>query len=280
MKKKKMQMQKKIFTAALALTAVFAACTVGHGAAVDDVNSSAVIQTDNSVAVSLAYLNPETDQQATLIVIPSGKSLTTLASEDIKYIAQRDVESGACSLSFELAAADQTGTYIVYAGGSGIDAPWSTTISYSSGYNIKGAFTMSKTDFSEATASATPASGGDAVNGTVDSDGQYIIVVSPATYNVTVGNPGYLYRIYSNVTVTDADVALGTFALLAGDVDVSGSINLTDIASLLENFGKDSASADWESIKTGDFDGSGTVNLADVSAALTAYGGSYTETGE
>lgn len=51
-----------------------------------------------------------------------------------------------------------------------------------------------------------------------------------------------------------------------GDVDGNGTINLTDLSTLLGNFGKPGSRAQ------GDLDGNGNVNLSDLSQLLTNFG--------
>lgn len=102
-----------------------------------------------------------------------------------------------------------------------------------------------------------------------------------ATYDlnaITSGAPG---RISDAEDISDsgfiaatADGVAGTFALLLrpagaecpGDIDGSGSVELSDLALLLSNFGATGPGAD------GDLDADGDVDLADLAALLSAFG--------
>lgn len=59
---------------------------------------------------------------------------------------------------------------------------------------------------------------------------------------------------------------------LAGDANLDGTVNLTDLLSLLNNYGR--SGADWSQ---GDFNYDGTVNLTDLLGLLNNYGQSLTD---
>ncbi|HUO09697.1 MAG TPA: LamG-like jellyroll fold domain-containing protein [Phycisphaerae bacterium] len=61
-----------------------------------------------------------------------------------------------------------------------------------------------------------------------------------------------------------------TFTVLAGDANQDGKIDLTDLSTVLNNFG--AATSAWTS---GNFDGSGTVDLTDLSFVLNNFGTSF-----
>ena len=55
---------------------------------------------------------------------------------------------------------------------------------------------------------------------------------------------------------------------IVGDLDQDGDVDLTDLATLLANFGLPSG----QTRATGDVNGDGAVNLTDLAALLANYG--------
>ncbi|HUO07535.1 MAG TPA: NF038122 family metalloprotease [Phycisphaerae bacterium] len=73
---------------------------------------------------------------------------------------------------------------------------------------------------------------------------------------------------FGGVTVTANSILISQELL--GDANVDGHVDLTDLSTVLNNFG--SASTAWTS---GNFDGAPTIDLTDLSAVLNNFGSSY-----
>lgn len=83
-------------------------------------------------------------------------------------------------------------------------------------------------------------------------------------------NSGYAVGYADGSVDTSTSVAPGTIRIqyaLIGDANLDGTVNLTDLLSLLNNYG--SSSADWAD---GDFNYDNNVNLTDLLALLNNYG--------
>ena len=74
-----------------------------------------------------------------------------------------------------------------------------------------------------------------------------------------------------NVSMFDGDAVSPTDILIkatyAGDANLDGHVDLTDLSTVLNNFGK--TTPDWTS---GNFDGATTIDLTDLSAVLNNFG--------
>lgn len=97
--------------------------------------------------------------------------------------------------------------------------------------------------------------------------------VIPGTYDLTVTKAGCLTYTLADLPVGEDAVDLttlwGTITLLSGDLDGDGRINLSDLATFRENFGK-SGSAILQS--AADFDGDERVNLTDLAVFRENFG--------
>jgi hypothetical protein len=76
-------------------------------------------------------------------------------------------------------------------------------------------------------------------------------------------------RGFSRPTTSGIDIGADQGALFAGDTNFDGIVNLTDLLTLLNNYGQTGRS--WTQ---GDFNFDGTVNLTDLLALLNDYGAS------
>lgn len=62
-------------------------------------------------------------------------------------------------------------------------------------------------------------------------DGTYEIYVIPGTYDLLIDGTSYLDCVYVSRTLVEGDILdLGEHSLMAGDVDKSGLIDITDLA--------------------------------------------------
>ena len=81
----------------------------------------------------------------------------------------------------------------------------------------------------------------------------------------------YFYRLraVSGVTLTAFTNSAPAPAVLLGDANVDGHVDLTDLSIVLNNFG--AATSNWTS---GNFDGAETIDLTDLSDVLNNFGSS------
>ena len=255
------KLSKILLVMALTLTVFFAMMAVASAATIESVEAGVAADEGRTISVTVEYGSPEAAQQSTVLVVKSGTALATLADSDIKYIDQEAVSDTAVTYTFKLLEADRTGAYDVYVGGTGVDAPESTSFSFDT-KKIIGTITVLG-DATKATAVATDASN-ISVNGKVASDGTYAIEVGQGTYTVVLGKAGYLYKTYEGVVANTAEVNLGAIALIGGDYNADGKIVLADLQAALSAYGGDST--------TVDLNDDGTVTLVEIQSALSNYG--------
>ena len=260
------KLSKILLVMALTLTVLFAMMAVASAATIESVEAGVAADEGRTISVTVEYGSPEAAQQSTVLVVKSGTALATLQDSDIKYIDQEAVSDTTVTYTFKLLEADRTGTYDVYVGGTGVDAPEDTSFSFDT-KKIIGTITVLG-DATKATAVATDASA-ISVNGTVKSDGTYEIEVGQGTYDVVLGKAGYLYKTYEDVVANQTEVNLGEITLLGGDFSGDGTVNLVDIQAALTGFGGDATGLD--------LDDNGSVNLIEIQNALSNFGKGYTE---
>ncbi|HUO10807.1 MAG TPA: PEP-CTERM sorting domain-containing protein [Phycisphaerae bacterium] len=82
-------------------------------------------------------------------------------------------------------------------------------------------------------------------------------------YSLAVNTPAFDSSTFSNLQVTEAGSAL------PGDASLDGKVDLTDLSTVLNNFGKTTAA--WTD---GNFDQAATVDLTDLSDVLNNFGSS------
>lgn len=260
------KLSKILLVMAMSLVLVFAMMTVASAATIESVEAGVAADAGRTISVTVEYGSPEAAQQSTVLVVKSGTALATLQDSDIKYIDQEAVSDTAVTYTFKLLEADRTGTYDVYVGGTGVDAPDSTSFSFDT-KKIIGTITVLG-DATKATAVATDASA-ISVNGTVKADGTYEIEVGQGTYDVVLGKAGYLYKTYEDVVANANEVNLGAITLMAGDLDNSGTIDFTDLQAVLSNYRGNVAEYD--------VDNNGSVDFTELQNVLSNYRKAYAE---
>ncbi len=260
------KLSKILLVMALTLTVLFAMMAVASAATIESVEAGVAADAGRTISVTVVYGSPEAAQQSTVLVVKSGTALATLADSDIKYIDQEAVNDTTVTYTFKLLEADRVGTYDVYVGGTGVDAPEDTSFSFDT-KKIIGTITVLG-DATKATAVATDASNV-SVNGTVKADGTYAIEVGQGTYKVVLGKAGYLYKTYEGVAANAAEVNLGAITLLGGDLSNDGAIDFTDLQALLNNY--------RGNVKEYDMNDDGVVDFTELQTLLGNYRANYAE---
>ncbi|MBQ3110059.1 MAG: hypothetical protein IJC69_02840 [Clostridia bacterium] len=259
------KLSKILLVMALALTVFFAMMAVASAATIESVEAGVAADAGRTISVTVEYGSPEAAQQSTVLVVKSGTALATLQDSDIKYIDQEAVSDTAVTYTFKLLEADRTGTYDVYVGGTGVDAPEDTSFSFDT-KKIIGTISVLG-DATKATAVATDASA-ISVNGTVKSDGTYEIEVGQGTYDVVLGKAGYLYKTYEDVVANQTEVNLGTIKLIPGDYDGDTYVTVSDIMAAKKYFDSDTTAIEDYNL---DIDDDGTVSVSEIQAALSNF---------
>lgn len=264
------KLSKILLVMALTLTVFFAMMAVASAATIESVEAGVAADAGRTISVTVEYGSPEAAQQSTVLVVKSGTALATLQDADIKYIDQEAVNDTTVTYTFKLLEADRQGTYDVYVGGTGVDAPEDTSFSFDTKKiigTIKLVDGAASTAYTGATAVATDASNV-SVNGTVKSDGTYAIEVGQGTYKVVLGKAGYLYKTYEGVVANAAEVNLGTITLIPGDYDGDDAVTVSDIMAAKNYFDKDASTVTDYAL---DIDGDGTVTVTEIQAALVNF---------
>ncbi len=254
------KLSKILLVMALTLVVFFAMMAVASAATIKSVEAGVAADEGRTISVTVEYGSPEAAQQSTVLVVKSGTALATLQDSDIKYIDQEAVNDTTVTYTFKLLEADRTGTYDVYVGGTGVDAPEDTSFSFDT-KKIIGTVVV-KGDATKATAVATDAAN-NSVNGTVASDGKYEIEVSQGTYKVVLGKAGYLYKTYENVVADANEVNLGSVTLIGGEFTGDGVIDVEDLNGVLMNY--------KQKVADFDFNDDGVVDIEELDAVLGNY---------
>lgn len=264
------------FAAAVSMTA-FAAATIDTADVKVEVDKTA-----KSVVVSgkIAGLDAAANGQATILVLPSDKSLAEdFADADIMHIDQDSINAdGSFEFSFTLndTLIKDNKVFNVYCGGTDVTAPYSgngkidLTPEAAASFKLVGKVTVLQgADAGKVVAQIkNTTTKANAVAGTGDEKnvGTYTLTVDKAgQYTVVVGREGYLYREIA-VNATDAETTVPETVLLAGDVDSNSDIDLKDLQPLLTAYGN----AEKYNDKV-DFNDDNEIDLKDLQSLLTNW---------
>ncbi len=271
------------FAMAIGMSA-FAATTP----AITDLKVEVKDKAKGTVTVSGTVAGDADSKEATIIVLP--ESVKTLAenfsNDDIKYIDQETAQTGgAFSFDFTLVSGVK---YNVWCGGTEVaaEALGQDVIdltSEASGYKIVGTIVLPAGKVEGATAQAGVIGADNtftsSVDGTVtvktENTADYSIAVGTGTYAVSVGKPGWLYKVYENVDATAKDVNLGEINLIPGQFTEDSHVNLSDLTLFLSHYGEKKAELGDEFDDKFDLNGSGDITVTDLTLLLSGYGRSY-----
>ena len=254
------KLSKILLVMAMSLALVFAMMTVASAATIESVEAIVAADEGRTITVTVEYGSPEAAQQSTVLVVKQGTALATLSDSDIKYIDQEAVSDTSVAYTFKLLEADRAGTYDVYVGGTGVDAPEDTSFSFDA-KKLIGTIVV-QGDATKATAVATGATGA-TVNGTVKADGTYEIEVTQGTYKVVLGKAGYLYKTYEGVVADQPEVKLGEVTLIAGEFVVDGIVDVKDLQTVLNKYN--------EAAEVVDLNEDGVVDVKELQTVLNNY---------
>lgn len=210
--------------------------------------------------------------EATILVAEDTVSvLEAILDSDIQYINQDSVKADG---EFEFKAVLKVGAkYNVWCGGTEVAQVGKDVAdlmpAVASKFKIVGSVTLPDgAQLNKVTAVAT-GEGEASVTAVPDEMGTYTIEVDNGTYTVVVGRPGYLYRTFSNVKVSDSDVTLAATALLAGEFDEDGAITISDLTELIKVYQKPEFDAQF------DLDDSGDVTISDLTILIRSFQKEY-----
>ncbi|MDO4563849.1 MAG: LamG-like jellyroll fold domain-containing protein [Clostridia bacterium] len=98
--------------------------------------------------------------------------------------------------------------------------------------------------------------------------------VAPGEYDLVITKSMYC-KYVATVMVSATAVVVEAVALMAGDADASGTINMTDLTEYLGAFGSSNTDENWADNKKYDTDASGSVNMIDLTVILGNFGAAY-----
>ncbi len=266
------------FAAVVSMTA-FAATLTDVNVVTDKTEKSAIVTgTINDLDAA--------NGQATILVVPAGKSLAEVADADIMHIDQTGVKDGnKFEFSFKLnpALIGETLVFDVYCGGTDVVAPYQGDRKIDlaeedvKSFKLVGKVTVLEgADVEKVTAQIKNTA--NKVNAVADSEetpnvGTYTLTVNEVgSYTVVVGRDGYLYREISANTSTPN---LPDTELLAGNVvafaegDSVDMVAMADLSALLNAYNKRVGTEGYNA--AADIDDNGMVVMADLSALLNNY---------
>lgn len=101
-------------------------------------------------------------------------------------------------------------------------------------------------------------------------DGTYEIYIIPGKYDILLDKSGYLDHIYTSKEVKKGDtIDLGYKELIPGDIDKNASIGIEDLSEIINNYGIDNTSANYD-IKY-DFNEDLSVGIEEMSFVISNY---------
>ncbi|MBQ8540826.1 MAG: hypothetical protein IJ435_05045 [Clostridia bacterium] len=121
---------KKIFSIIICLMLALSMAIDASAATIDMLVAGVDTDNERTVHVTVVYGSPEEAQQSTLLVIKEGENIVTAPDSSVRHIAQKSVTGNTVKYEFNMATGDRVGTYDLYVGGSKIDAPDSTKITF------------------------------------------------------------------------------------------------------------------------------------------------------
>lgn len=110
----------------------------------------------------------------------------------------------------------------------------------------------------------------DSNNVDTNDDGTFEIYVIPGTYDVLIDKPGYLDHICTGKIVqSNTEIDLGKKDLIPGDINKDGCVQLQDLSMLMNVYGIDSTSENYDIMY--DFNEDSQVQLQDMSLISSNY---------
>lgn len=239
--------------------------TVGDGTLSAAGNADTKIEkTGDLYTVDLTELAGDQDQ--TTILAVKGDAITV---GSIQYIGQ----SATPSFSFDLK--DELGSDKVYvlAGGSKL-AP--TVVGYMQNASTPSTFTISGTVTGYAAGKTLPvvkmvSADDKEYVGTVLEGGTYTVSNVPAgEYTFTITKAAHI--TYTSPLTISADKAVADIALISGDTNGDGGINVSDFTAVGVNFGSSLESAGDAFVKSADTNDDDGINVSDFTAIGVNFG--------
>ncbi|MBQ8541439.1 MAG: hypothetical protein IJ435_08205 [Clostridia bacterium] len=121
---------KKFSTIVISLILTLVMTVSVSAASITGISVSVGTDSEREVQVTVNYNNPESAQTSTVLVVKEGESILTAENEDIDYVDQKEVNGNSVTYSLKMREKDRDGTYDLYVGGTAIEAPGKTQISF------------------------------------------------------------------------------------------------------------------------------------------------------
>ncbi len=108
-------------------------------------------------------------------------------------------------------------------------------------------------------------------NTTVNENGSFESPEFPeGTYNILITVEGYLSKLFSNIELSEGSNALAISPIIAGDLNASNSISVTDLSVVGLAFGSIETNANYNFLA--DFNCDGVINVVDISILNLGFG--------